>query len=75
MQRVSPITAVAERGWKEYEMHEFLCGHQECGSRLTASNRDDLMRQVKQHLQETHNLDRATDALLSYLESTCVTTR
>jgi predicted small metal-binding protein len=56
-------------------MHEFQCGHQECGSRLTASNRDDLMRQVEQHLKEVHNIDRTTKTLLSYLESTCVTTR
>lgn len=56
-------------------MQEFQCGHQECGSRLVASNRADLMRQVEQHLKEVHNLDRATQALLSYLESTCVTTQ
>ncbi len=56
-------------------MHEFQCGHQECGSRLTAPNRGDLMRQVERHLKEVHNLDRTTAALLNYLESTCVTTR
>lgn len=56
-------------------MLAFQCGHQECGSQLTASNRDELMRQVEQHLKEVHNLDRATGALLSYLESTCVTIR
>ncbi|MGH3889265.1 MAG: DUF1059 domain-containing protein [Pseudonocardiaceae bacterium] len=56
-------------------MHHFQCGHEECGSQLTASNKDDLMSQVVQHLKDAHNVDKTTDTLMSYLESTCVTTR
>jgi predicted small metal-binding protein len=61
-------------GWS-VEMHQFQCGHMECFSQFTASNKDDLMRQVAEHLKDVHNVDRATEALMSYLESTCVTTR
>lgn len=56
-------------------MHEFQCGHQECGSQFTASSKEYLMRQVAEHLKEAHNVDKATETLMSYLESTCVTTR
>lgn len=56
-------------------MHQFQCGHEECGSQLTAPNKDDLMRQVAQHLKDAHNVDKATETLMKYLESTCVTVR
>jgi predicted small metal-binding protein len=56
-------------------MHEFQCGHQECGSQFAASDKAALMRQVEEHLREVHNVEKATQTLLSYLESTCVTTR
>ncbi|MGH3906670.1 MAG: DUF1059 domain-containing protein [Pseudonocardiaceae bacterium] len=55
-------------------MHEFQCGHQECSSRFTANDKDYLMSQVAEHLREAHNVDKATETLMSYLESTCVTT-
>lgn len=53
-------------------MHEFICGHQECGSQLTSSKRETLMAQVVDHLEEVHNVQKATQTLLSYLEATCV---
>ncbi|MGH3796893.1 MAG: DUF1059 domain-containing protein [Pseudonocardiaceae bacterium] len=56
-------------------MHQFQCGHEECGRQLTASNKDDLMRQVAQHLKEAHNVDRVTETLMRYLETMCVTVR
>lgn len=56
-------------------MHEFQCGHQECGSQFASSDKADLMRQVEEHLREAHNVEKATQTLLSYLESSCVTTR
>ena len=33
------------------------------------------MRQVAEHLRDVHSVDRITDTLMSYLESTCVTVR
>ena len=33
------------------------------------------MRQVEEHLRDVHNVDKATETLMSYLEATCVTTR
>jgi predicted small metal-binding protein len=33
------------------------------------------MQQVADHLKEAHNVDKATETLMSYLEATCVTTR
>jgi predicted small metal-binding protein len=55
-------------------MHEFTCGHQECGSQFTSSDKDVLMRQVADHLKETHNVQTATQTLLGYLETMCVQT-
>ncbi|MGH3437335.1 MAG: DUF1059 domain-containing protein [Candidatus Dormibacteria bacterium] len=55
-------------------MHEFNCGHQECASQFTSSDKDNLMRQVADHLKEVHNVQTATQTLLGYLETTCVTT-
>ncbi|MBV9143380.1 MAG: DUF1059 domain-containing protein [Pseudonocardiales bacterium] len=55
-------------------MHEFTCGHQECGSQFTSSNKDVLMSQVVDHLKEAHAVPKATQTLLAYLEATCVTT-
>lgn len=54
-------------------MYEFNCGHQECSSQVTSSNKDDLMRQVAEHVKESHNLQTATQTILGYLETTCVT--
>lgn len=54
-------------------MYEFQCGHQECGGRLTASDKNYLMSQVAQHLKDDHNVQQATETLLTYLETTCVT--
>ncbi|MGH3908103.1 MAG: DUF1059 domain-containing protein [Pseudonocardiaceae bacterium] len=55
-------------------MHEFQCGHLECGSSFTASDKNYLMQQVADHLRDEHNVDKATETLLTYLETTCVTT-
>jgi predicted small metal-binding protein len=55
-------------------MYEFNCGHQECASQFTSSGKDVLMRQVADHLKEAHNVQTATQTLLGYLETTCVTT-
>ncbi|MGH3793319.1 MAG: DUF1059 domain-containing protein [Pseudonocardiaceae bacterium] len=55
-------------------MHEFQCGHLECSSRFTASDKNHLMQQVAQHLKDAHHVDKATETLMAYLESTCVTT-
>ncbi len=56
-------------------MHEFTCGHQECSSQFSSSDKNVLMRQVADHLKEVHNVQTATQTLLGYLEATCVTTR
>lgn len=55
-------------------VHEFQCGHLECGSRFTASDKDYLMSEVARHLKEEHNVQKPTETLLTYLETTCVTT-
>jgi predicted small metal-binding protein len=54
-------------------MHEFQCGHLECGSSFTASDKNYLMQQVADHLRDAHNVPQATETLLTYLETTCVT--
>ena len=55
-------------------MHEFTCGHQECSSQFTSSDKDVLMSQVADHLKKVHNVQTATQTLLGYLETTCVIT-
>jgi predicted small metal-binding protein len=54
-------------------MHQFRCAHQECGSQLTASDRYYLMRQVAEHLKDAHKVPKVTETLMTYLETTCVT--
>jgi predicted small metal-binding protein len=70
---IDPVK-IDTRRWKA-AMYQFQCGHQECFSQYTASNKDALMQQVADHLKEAHNVDKATETLMSYLEATCVTTR
>lgn len=69
------MTAAASRQLKIRDglMHEFQCAHQECGSYITASDKYYLMSQVADHLKDAHKVDRATETLMTYLETTCVT--
>ncbi|MCA1696280.1 MAG: DUF1059 domain-containing protein [Actinobacteria bacterium] len=55
-------------------MYEFNCGHQECGSQLTSSDKDALLREIVAHVKEAHNIQTATQTLVAYLEATCVRT-
>jgi predicted small metal-binding protein len=55
-------------------MLEFTCGHQECGSQFTSSNKDVLLSQVADHLKKAHAVQTPTQTLMGYLEATCVTT-
>lgn len=55
-------------------MYEFTCGHQECSSQFTSTDKEHLMRQVAEHVKEVHNLQSAPQSILGYLETTCVTT-
>ena len=57
------------------EVYQFQCGHEECDSQFMAPTINDLMPQVAQHLRDAHSVDRITDTLMNYLESTCVTVR
>lgn len=53
-------------------MHEFTCGHQECSSQFTSSDKGVLMGQVADHLKKVHNVQTATQTLMGYLETVCV---
>jgi hypothetical protein len=55
-------------------MHEFTCGHQECSSQFSSSDKDYLMRQVGEHLKKDHAVQIPTQTLLGYLDTHCVTT-
>ena len=55
------------------EVYRFQCGHEQCGSQIIAPTRDDLRLLIAQHLKEAHSVDKVTNTLLIYLESTCVT--
>ncbi len=69
------MTAAASQALKIRDrlVHDFHCAHQECGSQFTAPDRYYLMRQVAEHLKDSHGVDRATETLMTYLEATCVT--
>ncbi|MGH3849274.1 MAG: DUF1059 domain-containing protein [Pseudonocardiaceae bacterium] len=54
-------------------MLQFTCGHEECGSQLTASSKDVLVSQVIEHVKKEHDVHTATQTLQSYLVATCVT--
>ena len=54
-------------------VYRFQCGHEQCGSQIIASTRDDLRLLIAQHLKEAHSVDKVTNTLMIYLESTCVT--
>lgn len=69
--RSSQVTPEVDR--TAIEAYLFQCGHEECGSELTAASRDALMPLVAQHLKDAHSVEKVTAALLGYLESTCVT--
>jgi predicted small metal-binding protein len=70
---IDPVQIDTRR--RKAAMYQFQCAHQECFSQYTASSKDALMQQVADHLKEAHNVDKATETLMSYLEATCVTTR
>lgn len=54
-------------------MYEFRCGHQHRGGRLSAPSSDELKDLIAQHLKQVHDVDRPTQTLLEYLQTTCVT--
>jgi predicted small metal-binding protein len=54
-------------------MYLFQCGHEQCGSQLTAPTMDDLTLLIAEHLKERHSVDKVTNTLMNYLHSTCVT--
>jgi len=54
-------------------MHEFQCGHQECGSGFSASDMNHLRDMIAEHLKADHAVGTATETLMTYLEATCVT--
>jgi predicted small metal-binding protein len=59
----------------DIEVYRFQCGHEDCGSQLTASTKDEIMLLIAQHLKDAHSVNNVTNTLMSYLESTCVTVR
>ncbi len=55
-------------------MHEFTCGHQECSSQFSSSDKEYLMRQIAEHVKEAHKLQSVPQTVLAYLEMACITT-
>jgi predicted small metal-binding protein len=53
-------------------MHEFQCGHQECSSSFTASDKEYLKVQIADHLRDAHNVQTPTETIMTYLVDTCV---
>jgi predicted small metal-binding protein len=55
------------------EVYRFQCGHEQCRGQVFAPTKDDLEVLIAQHLKEVHSVNKVTDTLMSYIESTCVT--
>jgi hypothetical protein len=55
------------------EVYRFQCGHEQCRSQVFAPTKGDLEILIAQHLKEVHSVNKVTDTLMSYIESTCVT--
>jgi len=55
-------------------MHEFMCGHEECGSQFASHDKATLMKKVADHVRDEHAVQTATQTILGYLETHCVTT-
>ncbi len=55
-------------------MQEFRCDSPSCDSHLTASDKQDLMVQVEQHVKDVHKVENPTQTILSYLASTVTDT-
>ncbi len=54
-------------------MHEFQCGSPVCKGRFTSHDKDELMREVAEHVRTEHKIDVPTASILGYLEATAVT--
>jgi predicted small metal-binding protein len=54
-------------------MYEFQCGSPVCHSRFTSRDKEELMKQVSEHVRTTHKIAAPTASILGYLESTAVT--
>jgi len=53
-------------------MPEFQCDSPVCSSKFSAGSRDELMRQVAEHVRTVHGIPQPTQSILSYLEKTSV---
>ena len=54
-------------------MYEFHCGSPVCHGRFTSRDKEELMKQVTEHVRTTHRIAAPTASILGYLESTAVT--
>lgn len=54
-------------------MYEFACGSPVCHSRFSAPTKDELMREVSDHVRAKHHIPVPTKSILGYLEATAVT--
>lgn len=53
-------------------MYEFQCGSPVCRSRFTADDKQELMRQVTQHVRKAHKIGAPPAPIIGYLEDTAV---
>lgn len=53
-------------------MKEFQCGSPECSTQFTATDREELLREIAEHVKKKHKVATPTETLVSYLEATAV---
>jgi predicted small metal-binding protein len=54
-------------------MYEFACGSPVCETRFTSRDKEELRREVAEHVRTAHRIKVPTTSILDYLESTGVT--
>lgn len=53
-------------------MYEFRCGSPVCKTEFTAPTKDDLMREVGEHVHKKHHIAAPSKSLVQFLEANTI---
>jgi predicted small metal-binding protein len=54
-------------------MYQLACGSPVCEGRLASSDKEELMRELAEHLRTVHRIEVPSKSILGYLEATALT--
>lgn len=52
--------------------YEFVCGSPVCDTRLVAPTKDDLMKEVSDHVKVKHRIPAPTKSLVQFIEANTI---